>query len=250
MIKLSEISTRAPEGWTKSGTKAKSKKLAVRIGELQRVLYAQQKFSLLILFQGMDASGKDGAVRKSFRYCSPSGLGVTAFKKPSTREFSHDFLWRVHKETPQKGMIKIFNRSHYEDILIQRVHGWIDDEKAEKRMQAINAFEELLQFDNDTVVLKFYMHLSREQQKKELQERIDDPAKQWKHNPGDWEEAKLWDRYMECYEYAITRSSIPWTIVPVDQRWYRDYVVAKTLVETLENLDLKLPTLKTRGLST
>lgn len=244
MIKLSTIPTTAPEGLKKSEAKKMTDEYCERLGKIQHALYAQGKYSLLVILQGMDGSGKDGAIRNVFKDCSPTGIKVHAFKKPSELEFAHDFLWRVHAQTPEKGMIQIFNRSHYEDILIQRVHKWIDEVKVEKRMKAINAFEELLEFDNNTIVMKFYMHLSREQQKRELQERIDDPTKQWKHNAGDWEEAKLWEDYMRCYEYAINESVIPWVVVPVDQRWYRDYVMSKSIVETLEKYALILPTLK------
>ncbi|MEZ4950016.1 MAG: polyphosphate kinase [Saprospiraceae bacterium] len=244
MIKLSEIPTRSPESLSKKEGKKVTKKFAKRLGELQHKMYAEGKYSLLIILQGMDGSGKDGAVRNIFRYCSPTGIKVHGFKKPTEEEFSHDFLWRIHKQVPEQGMIQIFNRSHYEDILIQRVHNWIDEETVHRRMAAINSFEQLLEFDNKTIVFKFYMHLSKEQQVLELQERIDDPTKQWKHNPGDWEEAKLWDEYMRCYEYAINESVIPWHIVPVDQRWYRDYIISQILVNRLEELNMQLPGLK------
>ncbi len=204
-----------------------------RLGELQQRLYAEaKKHSVLVVLQGMDASGKDGAVHKVFDQL-PHHRASTwyAFKKPTEEEFAHDFLWRVHKVVPHKGMIAIFNRSHYEDILIQRVHGWIDQARVEKRMQAINAFEEALAFDANTLVFKFYMHISKDEQEIQLRQRMDDPNKFWKHNPADWEERKLWDKYMDAYEYAINESTIPWYICPVDNRWYRDYFIAKTLVE-------------------
>ena len=241
MIKLSEIPTTPPEGLKKDETRDKTRDLARRIGDLQELMFAENKHSLLIVFQGMDSSGKDGATRNVFSRCSPAGTLFHAFKKPTEEEFAHDFLWRVHQQAPRKGEIKIFNRSHYEDILIQRVHGWIDEERVTKRINSINALEELLQYDNNTTILKFYMHLSYERQGEKLQERIDDPTKNWKHNPGDWEERKLWDKYRTCYEDAINRSSIPWIIVPVDSRWYRDYVIATKVVETLESLSMKLP---------
>lgn len=169
---------------------------------------------------------------------------MVSFKKPTEEEFAHDFLWRVHKHTPAKGMIQIFVRSHYEDVLIQRVHNWIDEERVNKRIQAINAFEELLQFDNNTHIFKFYLHISKEQQEEELKERLNESDKYWKHNANDWKEREYWDDYMRCYEDVINRSTIPWTIVPVDQRWYRDYVISKTLVEALEKLDMKYPPLQ------
>lgn len=243
MIKLSEISTTPPKGYNKKETKEKTNDLAKRIGELQEMLYAEGKHNLLIVFQGMDSSGKDGSTRAAFERCSPAGVRFQAFKKPTEEEFAHDFLWRAHKVAPAKGEIVIFNRSHYEDILIQRVHGWISEEHVEKRMNAINAFEELLQFDNNTTILKFYMHLSYERQGEKLQERIDDPSKNWKHNPGDWEERKLWDEYRAAYEDAINKSSVPWHIVPVDSRSYRNYCISKIICETLENLNIQLPVL-------
>jgi PPK2 family polyphosphate:nucleotide phosphotransferase len=244
MIKLSEISTRAPEHLVEKETRKKTKKLAREIADLQHLLYAERKHSVLIILQGMDASGKDGATRNVFRYASPTGVSAYGFKKPTDEEFGHDFLWRVHKKVPQRGMIQIFNRSHYEDVLIQRVHKWIDAKRVDERIDAINHFEHLLQFDNDTTILKFYMHLSRERQSEKLQERIDEPRKNWKHNPDDWKESKLWDTYMACYEDVINRSRIPWIIAPVDQRWYRDYFIAGHVAKALQSLNMKLPGLK------
>ncbi len=244
MIKLSEISTRPPKGYDKNETKEKTRDLAKRISELQEVMYAEGKHSLLVIFQGMDSSGKDGSTHAAFGRCSPAGVRFHAFKKPTDEEFAHDFLWRAHKQVPAKGEIVVFNRSHYEDILIQRVHQWIDEEHVTKRINAINAFEELLQFDNNTTILKFYMHLSHERQGEKLQERIDDPSKNWKHNPGDWEERKLWDKYRVAYEDAINRSTVPWHIVPVDSRSYRNYCITKIICETMESLNMKLPVLK------
>jgi PPK2 family polyphosphate:nucleotide phosphotransferase len=240
-IKLSDISTEAPKGMDKKDLKDETARLVERLGELQHRMYAEGKYSALVILQGMDGSGKDGAVRNVFRECTIAGLDLVSFKKPSEEEFAHDFLWRVHRWVPQKGMLTIFNRSHYEDILIQRVHGWIDAERVRKRMAAINAFEELLQFDNNTQVFKFYMHISEAEQAIQLQQRLDDPSKFWKHNDSDWEERKHWAEYMEAYEYAINESSTPWHICPVDNRWYRDYFIAKTLVENLEKLDMQLP---------
>ena len=233
MIKLAEISTRAPEGWDKKETEKETEKLVKKLGKLHHNLYAESKQSVLVILQGMDGSGKDGAVRNVFSDCTIAGLDLVSFKKPTEEEFAHDFLWRVHRWVPQKGMLTIFNRSHYEDILIQRVHGWIDMERVQKRMNAINAFEDLLQFDNNTKIFKFYMHISNEEQRVQLQERIDDPEKRWKHNDGDWKEREHWDQYMEAYEYAINNSTTPWHICPVDQRWYRNYFIAKTLADNL-----------------
>ena len=179
---LSKIPTTPPKGLSKKETKKETDILARAIADRQHLMYAENKKSLLIVFQGMDSSGKDGATRKVFKYCSPIAISAHAFKKPTDEEFAHDFLWRVHKLTPRKGTITIFNRSHYEDVLIQRVHKWIDEEKVAQRMAAINAFERLLIEDNNTTILKFYMHLSKDRQREKLQERIDDPRKNWKHN--------------------------------------------------------------------
>ncbi|MEL6720758.1 MAG: PPK2 family polyphosphate kinase, partial [Bacteroidota bacterium] len=239
MIKLKDISTKPPKDADKGKLKDLTKDYVERLGELQRLLRAERKHSILVILQGMDASGKDGAVYKVFRDCSHNDVMTYSFKKPTEEEFAHDFLWRVHKLTPGKGQIAVFNRSHYEDVLIQRVHGWISEEHVEKRMNSINAFEELLQYDNDTLVMKFFLHISHDQQEEELQERIDEPEKHYKHNPGDWEQRKYWDKYMECYEDVLNNSKIPWHIVPVDSRWYRDYIISKTLVEALEALNMK-----------
>ena len=244
MIKLSEISTTPPDGLDKSELEDQTNKLIRKIADYQEVMFAEKKHSLLVVLQGMDTSGKDGATRNVFKRCSPAGTNFYAFKKPTDEEFAHDFLWRVHKNTPRKGDIMIFNRSHYEDILIQRVHGWISEETAQKRIRAINAFEELIRFDNNTTILKFYMHVSKRKQLEKLQERIDRPEKNYKHNPGDWEERKHWDKYMTCYESAINESSVPWHIVPVDARWYRDFVIAKKVSETMASLKMEYPKLK------
>ncbi|HRO73194.1 MAG TPA: polyphosphate kinase, partial [Saprospiraceae bacterium] len=203
-----------------------------------------RKQSLLVVLQGMDASGKDGTIKTTFADCNPTGIDTFGFKKPTSEEMAHDFLWRIHKRTPEHGNIMVFNRSHYEDILIQRVHKWIDFDRVEKRMKAINAFEKLLEFDNDTKVLKFYMHISPERQLEKLQERIDDPEKNWKHKAEDWEERKLWSEYMEAYEYAINQSDIPWHIVPCDKRWYRNYHISKIVIKALEVMHPEMPVLK------
>lgn len=245
MIKLDAIPTRAPMGLEKADIKRKTDRMARRIGDLQHMMYAGKKHNLLVVFQGMDASGKDGATRKVFSYCNPTGINAFPFRKPTEEEFAHDFLWRINKRSPAKGMIQVFIRSHYEDILIQRVHKWIDEDNVNTRIAAINEWENLLQRENNTTILKFYMHISPEKQKVKLQERIDNPRKHWKHNDADWKEAERWNEYMFCYQDAINRSQIPWIIAPVDQRWYRDYFIAEKLLQTMESLQLKLPTFDT-----
>jgi PPK2 family polyphosphate:nucleotide phosphotransferase len=207
-------------------------------------MFAEKKHNFLVVMQGMDASGKDGATREVFQYCNPTGIDAYPFRKPTEEEFAHDFLWRIHKKAPAKGMIMVFIRSHYEDVLIQRVHKWIDEEKVSARIKAINDFENLLQSDNNTTILKFYMHISPERQKEKLQERIDDPLKHWKHNDADWEEAKLWNEYMSAYENAINKSAVPWIIAPVDQRWYRNHFIAEKVLAAMKSLHFKLPTLE------
>ncbi len=244
MIKINKISTKPPSDLDKDKCKSKTESLAKKIGELQRIIYAEKKSSVLIIFQGLDASGKDGTTRHVLGECGIAGTDSYSFKKPTDDESAHDFLWRVHKMTPAKGMFMIFNRSHYEDVLIQRVHNWIDEDRVAVRMNAINAFEKLLHKDNDTLVLKFFLHISQEKQLEKLQERIDIPKKNWKHNPADWEEAKLYDKYMDAYEDAINRSELPWHIVPCDKRWYRDYFIASTIHDALKALNPKLPHIK------
>jgi len=244
-IKLAEISTRAPKDADKDKTKKRTQEILDELDELQNLLYAENKHSLLVVIQGMDASGKDGVVRNVFGKLNPQGVTVKSFKAPTAEELSHDFLWRVHSHAPAKGVIQLFNRSHYEDILITRVHKWCDDKTAKKRMEAINDFEKLLEKHNDTHILKFYLHISPEEQQERLQERMSDPGKQWKYNENDFTEAKLWDIYMQmyedCFEYC---NNVPWTIVPADQNWYKEYVIASAAYDTLKSLDMKYPGLK------
>lgn len=242
-IRLSDYPTDAPADLDRKAAERISRDRADRIAKLHELLIAEQKHSVLIIFQGMDASGKDGAARSVFGECPPYGLRVYSFKKPTEEEFAHDFLWRVHKQVPAKGEIVIFNRSHYEDILIQRVHGWIDEERVKQRMASINAFERLLQYDNNTLLLKFYLHISRDQQREELEERKTEPDKFWKHKAGDWKEREHWDDYMRCYEDILNWSETPWHIIPVDQRWYRDYVMSEIVLRELEALNMEYPPL-------
>ena len=244
MISLKNISADPPIGLEKKDLKEETILIAKEIEDLQDILYANKKESLLVIFQGMDSSGKDGCTRETFKYCSPVGVRAHGFKKPTDDEFAHDFLWRVHKLVPAQGMIHVFNRSHYEDILIQRVHKWIDMDRVEQRMRHINNFERLLEEENKTIVLKFYLHLSPERQLEKLQERKDLLRKNYKHNDGDWEERKHWDKYMEAYEYAINESDIPWNIIPADARWYRNYAVATQVRDVLKELNQKYPALE------
>lgn len=244
MSMLSEISTKAPKEFEKKQTKELTENLLEELNELQNLLYAESKNSVLVILQGMDASGKDGVIRKVFGNINPQGVQVVSFKVPTEEELAHDFLWRIHRHAPAKGMIQIFNRSHYEDVLVTRVHGWCDDATAERRFDAINDFEELLVLHNATQILKFYLHVSQDEQKERLDERVEDPTKEWKYNAKDKEEAKLWDQYMEMYEDVFVNcNASPWIIVPSDQNWYKEYLITKTLVDTLKGLNMRYPDL-------
>jgi len=244
-IKLKDISTRAPKTMDKNETKEKTEEILNALDDLQNLLYAESKHSILVIIQAMDAAGKDGVIRNVFGDLNPQGVTVKSFKAPTAEELSHDFLWRVHSHAPAKVMIQVFNRSHYEDILITRVHKWCDDDTAKKRMDAINDFEELLQKHNNTQILKFYLHVSPEEQQERLKERLDDPKKQWKYNDKDFDEAKLWDLYMQMYEECFEAcDKVPWTIVPSDQNWYKEHIIATALYDTLNKLDMRYPGLK------
>jgi len=244
-ISLKDISTRAPKDFDKDTTKKKTNEILNKLDDLQNLLFAESKHSVLIILQGLDASGKDGVIRNVFGQLNPQGVTVRSYKAPTAEELSHDFLWRIHDAAPAKGVIQIFNRSHYEDILITRVHEWCDDETAKKRMKAINDFEHLLEVHNNTHILKFYLHISPEEQKERLMERMKDPGKMWKYNEKDFEEAKLWDSYMKMYEDCFENcDKIPWTIVPADQNWYKEYVIASAVYSLLKDLDMKYPGLK------
>jgi PPK2 family polyphosphate:nucleotide phosphotransferase len=244
-VRLNKISTKAPKQFNKEKTKAKTALVLKELTELQNLLYAESKHSLLIVIQGMDASGKDGLIREVFGVMNPQGVQVESFKAPTAKELSHDFLWRIHMHAPSKGMIQVFNRSHYEDILITRVHKWCEDELAIKRMKAINDFEEMLEVHNNTHILKFYLHISPEEQNQRLLERLEDKTKQWKYNEQDLVEAKLWDQYMRVYEDCFNKcNKVPWHIIPSDQNWYKEYLVAQAILETLKKLKMRFPGLK------
>jgi PPK2 family polyphosphate:nucleotide phosphotransferase len=247
-IILSEISTRAPNDIDRKQTKEKTIGLIEELRELQNLLYAENKHAVLVILQGPDASGKDGVIRNIFSYMNPMGVDVMSFKKPTEEELSHDFIWRVHRHAPPKRMMHIFNRSHYEDILITRVYKWCDDEMARKRMQAINDFERLLQEQNNTHILKFYLHISQEEQHQRLEERMKDPKKMWKYNPGDLKESKRWDKYRKMYEDCFANCmNPPWIIVPSDQNWYKEFVIASRLVDLLKGLKMEYPELEKKA---
>jgi PPK2 family polyphosphate:nucleotide phosphotransferase len=242
---LAGIDTRAPKDFDKKATKEKTLGILAELDELQNLLFAESKHSVLVVIQGMDGSGKDGVIRNVLGNMNPQGVNVASFKAPTAEELSHDFLWRIHQHAPPRGMIHVFNRSHYEDILITRVHKWCDDATAKKRMKAINDFEQMLQEHNGTHILKFYLHISPGEQQSRLTERMSDPAKMWKYNEKDFDEAKLWDDYMAVYQDCFDHcDDPPWTIVPSDQNWYKEYIIANQLRDMLISLDMKFPGLK------
>lgn len=245
---LKNISTRAPSEFSKADIKIRTKDLSNELEELQNKLYAEDKWSLLVILQGMDASGKDGAVREVFSAVNPQGVRVKSFKVPTEEELAHDFLWRVHQHTPRKGMIQIFNRSHYEDVLVTRVLGLTDDKTAKKRFGIINSFEKLLQ-ERGTRILKFYLHISEKEQQERFHDRLNNPRKHWKFNPNDLKTAAHWTSYRKYYREVFENCSpeIPWTIVPADQNWYKEYVIAERITSTLRDLNMKYPGLDTEA---
>ncbi len=218
-------------------------RLATEINTLQDVLHAQKKHKVLLVLQGMDASGKDGTVRHVFRECDPLGISLASFKGPTEEELAHDYLWRVHAQVPKKGEIVIFNRSHYEDVLIVKVHDWIDDKECERRYAQINDFERMLS-ETGTVIIKCYLHISKEDQKARMLDRLSDPTKAWKFNPNDLNERDLWSKYMQAYEHAMRATSTeyaPWYVIPADSKTNRNLLISRLLLNTLKNLNLAYP---------
>jgi PPK2 family polyphosphate:nucleotide phosphotransferase len=243
--KLTDIDTSSTCSFVgdKSTTAAILDEMSARLTTLQTVLYAEQKHKILIVLQAMDTGGKDGVIRKVFSGINPQGVRIASFKAPTPPELAHDYLWRVHNQVPAKGELVVFNRSHYEDVLITRVHGWIDDATAKRRFRQINNFEAML-VEEGTTILKFFLHISKDEQKQRLQDRLDDPAKTWKFNIGDLAEREKWDDYQRVYEDAVNQTSsphAPWHIVPADRKWIRDLYVSSVLVKTLEDLKMAYP---------
>ena len=214
-----------------------------RISALQDKLYAQRKQKVLLVLQGTDTGGKDGAVRALFKGINPMGLRAVAFKAPTSNDLAHDYLWRIHQQVPVNGEIAIFNRSHYEDVLITRVQGWIDDEECKRRYAQIRDFERMLA-ETGTVIIKVFLHISKEEQRERLQERLDDPDKQWKFDPEDIKQREKWDDYQHAYEKAIRETNAPhapWYVVPANSKTHRNLVIASLLLETLEGMKLDYP---------
>lgn len=244
-IKLTDRSSTPSEKIDKNKIKIETKKILEEIGTLQYKMYAQGKYSILVILQGMDASGKDGVVNKVFSKVSPNGINVTSFKKPTKEEFAHDFLWRIHKEMPQKGHITVFNRSHYEDILVPSVYEYIDAGTIDKRYDHINNFEQQIEASG-TKILKFYLNVSLEKQEERLRERMEIKEKYWKHSDGDAKTVTNRAKFEAVYENIFDKcDAIPWVIVPADNNWYKAYVVAKEVLKSLKEMDLEWPELET-----
>ena len=244
-VDLASVDPRATAEFSegKQAGKKELVRLTTRLAELQHVMWAEGKHRLLVVLQAMDSGGKDGTIRRVFGPVNPQGVRVANFKAPSARELAHDYLWRIHRHTPGAGEIAVFNRSHYEDVLIVRVLDLVPEARWERRYEHIRAFEQLLA-DEGTTIVKFYLHISKDEQRERLQARLDDPTKNWKFNAGDLDHRALWDDYMKAFEAVLERTSTeraPWYVVPADRKWYRNLVVAQTLIETLERLDMKYP---------
>ena len=244
-IKLADIDpqdTGKFKGGKEEGLKEIAK-LNEKLQELQELLYAEGKHKVLVVLQAMDTGGKDGTIRRVFDGVNPQGVKVASFKVPTSEEMAHDYLWRVHKVVPANGELVVFNRSHYEDVLVVRVHNYVPKEVWSKRYEQINAFEKLLA-ENGTTILKFFLHINKDEQKERLQARLDDPSKHWKFSVGDLAERKLWDDYQAAYEDALSKTSTehaPWYVVPANRKWYRDLVISTVLVDTLKGLRMKYP---------
>ena len=243
--KLAGIETDSTCGFKgdKATTIAVMAQLNAQLVELQNVLYAEHKHKVLVVLQAMDTGGKDGCIRKVFSGINPQGVHIASFKVPTALELDHDYLWRVHQRVPGKGEMVVFNRSHYEDVLITRVHGWIDDRTAKRRFRQINDFEAML-VEEGTIVLKFFLHISKDEQRQRLQDRLDDESRTWKFNLGDLAEREKWNDYQSAYQDALNATSsqhAPWYIVPADRKWVRDVYVASVLVNALNQLGMQYP---------
>lgn len=231
--------------WDKKEIKKKTEKMLEEIGELQYKMYAQGKFSILIVLQGTDASGKDGITKGLLKYCNPIGVEVHSFKKPTELEYAHDFLWRIHNVCPAKGVMQVFIRSHYEDILVPTVGKYIPADIIEKRYETINTFEKMLEA-NGTNVLKFFLNVSKEVQEERLLERIELKEKHWKHKDGDWDTREQFEEYLKVYQQLLTRcNEVPWHVAPSDKNWQKLYAVATVVLKALKGLDLQWPELVT-----
>ena len=242
-IRLADLDPNASESYKKKQIEKTLEKQRQRLQSLQERLYAEHQRSLLIVLQAMDTGGKDGTIKHVFGGLNPQGCRVWSFKKPSDEESNHDFLWRYHQRTPQRGMISIFNRSHYEDVLIVRVKQLVSEKVWQQRYHLINEFEHMLVLNNITVI-KFFLHISKDEQKRRLESRLEDPNKHWKFSSNDLKERLLWDDYQAAFEAMINHCSTayaPWYVVPANNKWYRNLVVARTIADTLEAMNPQYP---------
>ncbi|MGH9672237.1 MAG: polyphosphate kinase 2 family protein [Bryobacteraceae bacterium] len=242
-VSLGDLDAGDVHGWEKDTAQKELDRNIARMFDLQYVMHAQGKHSVLVILQAMDAGGKDGCVRSTMRGLNPQGVRVTSFKAPNSVELSHDFLWRVHRVAPAAGEIGIFNRSHYEDVLIARVRKLVPKSVWTQRYQQINDFERILA-ENNTVVLKIFLHISKDEQKQRLENRLKDPTKHWKARPEDFTERVYWDAYMEAYEDVFQRTGVdaaPWYVVPANRKWFRNLAVSEIIVDALKSLKLRLP---------
>jgi PPK2 family polyphosphate:nucleotide phosphotransferase len=234
-VKLGDYDTDFTAGLTQDEARERLKDLSHELGDLQEMLFAAGRNGVLIVLQGIDTSGKDGTIRQVMSEVNPQGCRVESFKAPTEEELAHDFLWRVHRVVPRRGMMTIFNRSHYEDVIVVRVHNLVPEKMWKQRYEHINDFEQLL-VESGTIVLKFFLHISREEQKERLKERELETKKAWKLSAGDWRERENWDEYMKAYEDTLSRCSTrhaPWHIVPADKKWFRNLAIAEAIVQTL-----------------
>ncbi|MBC7391528.1 MAG: polyphosphate kinase 2 family protein [Opitutaceae bacterium] len=241
-----ETSTKAEDKSFEDAIKEKTMVMIEKIDELQQKLYAEKTRSLLIVFQGPDGSGKDSLTRRVLGPLNPQGVEVTCFKAPEPEDLAHDYLWRIHKRVPTKGQIGVFNRSHYEDVLVVRVKKFAPEKVWKKRYDHINNFENMLS-DSGTTILKFFLHISKKEQLQRFEDRKNDPDKNWKYNPDDLEFQELWNNYRDAYQDVFEKCGTkfaPWYIIPADNKWYRDYCVAKTILKTLEDMNPKFPVKK------
>jgi PPK2 family polyphosphate:nucleotide phosphotransferase len=244
-IDLSEWDPASTAGWKSDKNEAEQRllKLNTELESLQALLFAQAKHKVLIVLQGMDTSGKDGVISHVFEGVNPQGVRVAAFKVPTAPELAHDYLWRVHQQVPGRGEMVIFNRSHYEDVLVVRVHNLVPPEEWKQRYDQINSFEKML-VEEGTTILKFYLHIDPEEQRQRLLDRLAEPAKRWKFNPGDLKERQLWGEYQKAYEAVLSKTSqdeAPWIIVPANRKWYRDLIISAAFVDTLQGLKMEYP---------
>jgi PPK2 family polyphosphate:nucleotide phosphotransferase len=244
-VDLATIDTRDTGSFTEGSEEGRQlhEQMTGRLSELQEKFYADGRHRLLLVLQAIDTGGKDGTIRRVFQGVNPAGVRMAAFKQPTHQELARDYLWRVHSQVPKNGEIAIFNRSHYEDVLVVRVKNLVSEDKWSKRYAHINDFERLLA-DEGTTIVKVYLHISKEEQRARLQARLDDPAKHWKFSLGDLEDRRQWDDYRDAFEDMLERTSqenAPWYVVPADRKWFRDLVVSSILIDTLESLNLEYP---------